>query len=260
MPSRRGREIRLVDLATHTSGLPGSPPGLLRRALRHWSDPYTGFAAEDVLRGLGRTRLRRTPGSGRARYSNFGAALLGQALSAAANADFDALVTERICRPLGMDSTLRHVEHLAPPRRAQGHSWRGRPVPAWTVDGMPGAGGQRSTVEDMLRFASAELGEPSTANTLALSAAIRATQQPRATMARRVEVGLGWLISPLADDGPTLYWHNGGTGGFRSMLGVVPDRGLAVVVLCNTARGVERLAFSILRACTRLAEEEALPT
>ncbi len=39
VPMRDGRPIRLVDLATHRSGLPRLPPGFLLHALRHRDDP-----------------------------------------------------------------------------------------------------------------------------------------------------------------------------------------------------------------------------
>ena len=78
--SRAGAAITLGHLATHTSGLPRLPPGLLRRALRHRSDPYRDITTEDLLSALAAARLRSKPGT-RIWYSNFGAALLGQALS-----------------------------------------------------------------------------------------------------------------------------------------------------------------------------------
>ncbi|MEV0189546.1 serine hydrolase domain-containing protein, partial [Kitasatospora purpeofusca] len=41
---RRGGPIRLIHLATHTSGLPGLPPGLLASAVPSWNrNPYASF-------------------------------------------------------------------------------------------------------------------------------------------------------------------------------------------------------------------------
>ena len=44
-----------------------------------------------------------------------------------------------------------------------------------------------------------------------------------------------------------LSWHNGGTNGFRSFVGVARDRGIAVIVLSNTARSVDRLGLRLLQ-------------
>jgi Beta-lactamase len=48
-------------------------------------------------------------------------------------------------------------------------------------------------------------------------------------------MGFGWLLVRSPGRLGPLLWHNGGTNGFRSFVGV--DRGIAVVVLSNSARG-----------------------
>jgi CubicO group peptidase (beta-lactamase class C family) len=66
-------------------------------------------------------------------------------------------------------------------------------------------------------------------------------------------VGLGWLIArPPGAAGPVL-WHDGGTGGFRSFVGVDREVGTAVVVLANTARSVDRLGLRLLKALASAA-------
>jgi hypothetical protein len=48
-------------------------------------------------------------------------------------------------------------------------------------------------------------------------------QLPGLRVAKRMEVGLGWLLArPPRAAGPVL-WHNGGTGGFRSFVAVVRE-------------------------------------
>jgi hypothetical protein len=47
--------------------------------------------------------------------------------------------------------------------------------------------------------------------------------------------------------GPLLR-HNGGTSGVRSFVGAIRDAGIAVVVLGNTARSVDRLGLRLLKA------------
>jgi len=89
VPSRDGVQITLEHLATHRSGLPPSPVGLLtegRAVLVQGTNPYQEWTPEGVLEALAATRLRRAPGSGRIVYSNLGAGLLGLALVAAAGA------------------------------------------------------------------------------------------------------------------------------------------------------------------------------
>nr|BFE81614.1 hypothetical protein GCM10020093_042150 [Planobispora longispora] len=106
VPSRDGKEITLRHLATHTSGLPRLPKGMLLRALLRPStpDPYAGCTAEFLLGTLAATRLGAVPGR-RFRYSNLGAGLLGLALARRAGTDYETLITREICEPLGMTDT-----------------------------------------------------------------------------------------------------------------------------------------------------------
>ena len=52
--------------------------------------------------------------------------------------------------------------------------------------------------------------------------------------------GLGWQVN--STPGREVIWHNGQTGGFASYMGIQPDSGTAVVVLCNSNRGVSQAA------------------
>jgi serine-type D-Ala-D-Ala carboxypeptidase/endopeptidase len=236
----RGRPITLADLATHTAGLPRLPHGFLLRSVRHRRNPYAWFTADDLYAGLPATRPRREPGA-RPRYSNLGYGLLGHALALRAGRSYEQLVQERICRPLGLADTCVSVPATARDRFAQGHSRRGRPVPHWHLPALAGAGALRSTVADLLVLLRLQLGDGDPA--LARAAAL--TQVPRARH-RGAAVGLGWTRWPLSGTEHELLFHNGGTGGFRSLVAFVPATHTAVVVLSNSTRSVDALGFRIL--------------
>jgi serine-type D-Ala-D-Ala carboxypeptidase/endopeptidase len=244
----RGRPITLCDLATHTSGLPRLPPGLLRRSLRRRHDPYSGFSERDLLAALAKTRLRRPPGK-RPRYSNFGFGLLGYVLARRAGTSYERLVNDRICSPLGLADTTIEVADVARERFADGHSRRGRSVPHWDLGALAGAGGLRSTADDLLGFLDLQFAEPATR----LARAARAAHRIHATR-RKLHQGLGWISLPLLrGEERRLLWHNGGTGGFRSFIGFVPDTGDGVVVLSNSARSVDTIGFRILESIRSLS-------
>jgi serine-type D-Ala-D-Ala carboxypeptidase/endopeptidase len=243
--SGRGARITLGQLASHTSGLPRLPKGLRRQARRHRSDPYREFTSADLLAALAAARPRPEPGS-KVRYSNFGAALLGEALSQQAGLPFDRLMAERVACPLHLCDTVVHPRPDQWHRQAVGHSRSRRPVPDWDLGAMPGAGALYSTVHDLLAFLRAHLEPQSTA----LPEALRLVQQPRATVNRWLQVGLGWHMSPVRGTGRTSLWHNGGTGGFASYVALLPDARAGVVVLTNTARPVDRLGVRLLQHLT----------
>lgn len=237
----RGRPIVLADLAAHAAGLPRLPPGVLRQGLHQRDNPYAAFSDDDVARALERVRLRSEPGS-RVRYSNFGAGVLGQALARRARTPYDDLVRSRVCVPLGLVDTgvRRSADQLA--RRAVGHDRRGRAVPDWDMAGLPGMGALHSTSTDLARFLAAQL-DPSSS---LLEDAIRLAQQPRLAAGRLGHQALGWMVSPLPRTDRRMHWHNGGTGGAFSFVGLEPRAGVAMVALTNTARPVDATAVSLL--------------
>lgn len=241
----RSRPITLCDLATQTSGLPRLPPGLFRRSLRRRHDPYASFSERDLLNAVAETRLNSPPGE-RSRYSNFGFGLLGYVLARRSGMSYEELVRHRICTPLDLADTGIEVADDAHERFADGHNRRTRSVPHWHLGALAGAGGLRSTVNDLLRF----LGLQLAALASPLARAARATHRSRATRGR-LQQGLGWVSLPLRGDTRRMLWHNGGTGGFRSFLGFVPDTHVGVVVLSNSSRSVDAIGFRLLESISR---------
>ncbi|SCL14384.1 CubicO group peptidase, beta-lactamase class C family [Micromonospora nigra] len=255
VPSRGGREITLRHLATHTSGLPRLPAGV-----RWWAapwrtppDPYAGYTADVVLAGLAHTGLRATPGD-RCRYSNLGAGLLGLALATRTGTDYETLVAADVCQPLGLTDTAITLDAARQARLAQGHTGRRRPVPPWHLAALAGAGGLRSTAADLVTFLHAQL-DATTEGTRQTAAgptadAIRLSREITHPINRWTWTTLGWMglrLHPRFGSAHQ-FWHNGGTGGFRSWIGLIPDRRAAVAVLTNTAHAPDTHAFDLLRA------------
>lgn len=257
----RGTDITLTHLATHTSGLPRLPPGLLRSGIRRLpTNPYAGFTRADVLRALARTRLRARPGT-RVRYSNFGVGLLGHALCGAAGGlPYEHLLAARVLRPLGLHDTSAIAD--PPPGGTQvtgyGH---GRPRPPFDIPGLPGAGAVRSSARDLLTVAEALispgnaevtdvtgvgvtgiLGPGSAAFPGVLSAPLRTALEdvtrPRLVLPRTTsQLALVWNIR-LRADGSGLYHHSGGTRGCTAFVAFSPRHDTALVALANCAPGL----------------------
>lgn len=233
--------ITLAQLASHSSGLPRLPPGVLLRGLRQRSDPYRGFGPEDLLAAYARARSGARPGR-RVAYSNFGVAVLGAALARHAGTSWEQLVADEVTGPLGLRDTVAAVRPDQQDRRAAGHSRRGRPVPDWDLAAVAPAGGLWSSADDVLAFVRAHL-DPGDGP---LSGALRLVQQPQARAGRWLQVCSGWMLTPLRGSDHPVWWHNGGTGGFASFVGFQPDLGTGVVVLSSTARSVDRAGMSLL--------------
>ncbi|MFD9857687.1 serine hydrolase domain-containing protein [Streptomyces alboflavus] len=233
-PHLRGAPITLLHLATHTSGLPRLPPGLLRSGAAHWfSNPYAAFSATDLRAALARTRPRAAPGT-RVRYSNLGVGLLGALLTHAAHgpgASFAPLLADRVLDPLGLTSTSCAADQP----QATGH-WHGRERPTWQIPALPGAGAGRSSARDLLSCLDALL-DPAAAPAAVpatLRTALADVTTPRIALPRTGRrIALIWNIRPR----PThdLYHHSGGTRGFTAFAGFSPRKHVALVALANTS-------------------------
>jgi CubicO group peptidase (beta-lactamase class C family) len=245
----RGRPITLVDLATHTSGLPRLPPGFLLDAFRHRDDPYARLGPQEVFEALGRTRPKRRPGE-RFRYSNFGTGLLGLALAHAAGVEYSALVRDRITTPLALRDTVIELDDDQRRRLAAGTKRGGRASGLWAFQGLAGAGALRSTVADLLTFVRAQMGTlPDVPSELA--SAIRSTHQERARGGRLtpgMRIGLGWILLGIGRQKLQIFMHDGGTGGYRSIAGWDAAGRHGVVVLSANVRSVDRIGAGLMLA------------
>ncbi|MBW4716426.1 serine hydrolase domain-containing protein [Saccharothrix obliqua] len=220
------RGITLERLATHTSGLPRLPPGLLRTAVPSPLNPYQSFSAAQVLNALRHTDSR--PPDGKVRYSNFGVGLLGHALSAATTTRYETLLADRVLTPLGLADT-----DCSPTDQATGH-YHHRPTPPWRMPGMPAAGALRSTAPDLLRHLTAYLTPTSTP----LATSLADSTRPRVPLPGKEDDHLCLFWNRRHRPGRTMIFHGGATRGFTSFAGYSPESRTALVALTNTAPGL----------------------
>ncbi len=238
VPSWEGREITLLDLATHHSGLP-------RLAGNHMpadmSNPYADYTVETMYEFLSTHELRREPGT-EFEYSNLGMGLLGHALGRAAGTTYRELLRERILEPLGMERTGYALEGELGEWMTTGHDENGEVTSFWFgTDAIDGAGGLRSSVEDMLVYLEANIGPPETD----LERAMRDAQQVRKRIDDDQGIGLGWAVRE--HEGRTLLVHGGGTGGFSTMIGFDPEKGVGFIRLTNTGEFPDDIGLDFLR-------------
>jgi D-alanyl-D-alanine-carboxypeptidase/D-alanyl-D-alanine-endopeptidase len=216
--------ITLVQLSTHTSGLPRLPDNMgWLSALS--KDPYKSYDSKDALKFLAKAELPHAPPFPSS-YSNYAVGLLGELLSGIHHKSYADLVAEKITTPLGMKDTMvvpgKAQQHrLAPPYDA------GTASKSWTFQAMAGAGALRSTAADLVTFGKALLEPDKTP----LAAAIKGMMEVHAPYESH-QIGLGIMIDQL--DGHREYSHSGGTGGYRSAFQVIPDLKIVRVALVNT--------------------------
>src|SRR5437867_1482737 len=90
VPTHNGKEMTLLDLAAHTSGLPRDPNNLTpTRGLPE--NAFADYSAERLYGFLRGFTLSRDPGA-QFEYSNVGMALLGHVLACKAGTNYESLV------------------------------------------------------------------------------------------------------------------------------------------------------------------------
>ena len=247
VPQYEGKKITLEHLATHSSGLPRMPDNF------HPADPtnpYQDYTVEHMYAFLVGCKLTSEPGSS-SEYTNLGVGLLGHSLSLAAKTDYESLVIQKICEPLGMESTRITLSDELDIRLAPGHGYGCQVVKNWDIPTFAGAGALRSTVNDMLKFLTANMGLSENR----LASAMEMTHRARMNMEGENKIGLGWITSYRYD--AEIKWHNGGTGGYHSFIGFRKDKAIGVVVLANanhTNLDIDEIGLHILEEKYQLKE------
>lgn len=236
LATRKDRAIQLKDLANHTSSLPRLPGNI---DLRNLDDPYAGYDDAQLFAFL--NEFKPTWDIGRVyEYSNLGMGLLGELLARKDGKTYEAMIRDRICKPLGMNDTVIRLSDAQRRRLASGYA-AGRGVPHWTFDALAGCGALHSTLHDMLIFIRAQAGIDKSP----LFSAMMKTHEGRVfTPIRDTSVAMGWHVTQRK--GPEFLWHNGGTGGFHCFCGFVPSTKTGVVVLANSADSIDDIGMHLL--------------
>jgi CubicO group peptidase (beta-lactamase class C family) len=225
--------VSLESIAMQRSGLPAQKPwsgwgegisGILANYVR--ADPYRASPAE-IVASLDRVEV----GKKEPEYSNFGFAVLGQALAEVTGQDYAELVRTRITEPLGMDDTFVPD---SPEGLSHGFTASGLPAAPWTLGGHAPAGAIRSSAHDMSIWLRAVRDGTAPGAEAA---------QPRTDFDDSDRIGWAWFTTKHRS--PNLTWHNGGTGGYRSFLGFSAETGHGVIVLNDSANSVDAAAALI---------------
>lgn len=248
VPERNGR-ITLQHLAMHVSGLPRMPTNFRPR---DQGDVYADYSVEALYKFLSGYELQRDVGS-RFEYSNLGMGLLGHILARRAGMNFEELVRARITGPLGLASTSVALSASMQDRLTPGHDERLDRVPNWHLSSLAGAGGLRSSTNDLLGLLAAQLGFEESPLAEAM-AATRSVRGPRGGGPRSGrQMALGWMVSHIGDK--EILWHDGETAGYATFMGIDLKSRLGVVVLSNTSISLDDVGFHLLSGTYPLAKQ-----
>ena len=240
-------EMTIRDLLTHRSGM-----GLGEGDLLFW--PHTTFTRDEIIYKL---RFMKPASSFRSKYAydNLMYIAAGQIIPAVTGKPWEEYVTEKILKPLGMNTTTLSNAHFpAGADIAWPHSKIGgplRPIDFVELDNAAPAGSINSSVAEMSRWLLLQLNrgkfpgsdrrlfseqrsqEMWSAHTI-LPVRERAGAQSELSP-KFAAYGLGWGLRDYR--GRKLVGHTGGVAGFVSRVMLVPEENLGVVILTNAEEG-----------------------
>jgi D-alanyl-D-alanine-carboxypeptidase/D-alanyl-D-alanine-endopeptidase len=239
LPHSNGLSMTLVDLATHTAGLPFMPDNLAALL----ESPAARYSKTDLY-GFIASRPASADTGSRWAYSNLDYWLLQEVIAARAGSDFAQVLQSRVLTPLGLRNTAATWSPQLKAQAAAGHDAVLQPAPDIAslpvFNLMPGAGGMVSTANDLLKFLSVVMGYED-AKLAPSMAALLQTRRP----AGGHEQALGWWVMGTGED--ALVFHDGGSFGFSSSLAWQPQRRVGVVVLSNQTTGAGGIARHLLQ-------------
>lgn len=241
-PTRNGEEIKLINLANHTSSLPRMPNNFTRV---NPQNPYASLSFEQVYDFIDSYELPYDIGTNWL-YSNLGMGLLGNILADKNNTGYEGLVMDIITKPLGMKDTRIALMPDMEKRLAKGHSM-GDEVENWDIPALTGCGALRSTAVDMIKYLKANMGLEENE----LYPAMELSHKSTGSGTGNVTMGLGWLIMDV--EGEEIIWHDGGTGGYMSFMGFNKSCSMGVVVLTNSTGFPDDIGFHLLNPKSPLA-------
>ncbi|MES2018977.1 MAG: serine hydrolase [Pseudomonadota bacterium] len=258
--SRDARKITLLQLVTHTSGLPRQPftPQTLRYFVEYLftgNSFYRHFDRDYLLNYMASFKHE---GAIKPQYSNIGYGLLGYILETHSGKTMDTLVHEKMLTPLHLDSTGYAPKQMAGyAERARGHAGdqpkfirRGQPVPDWQfTDIMSGSAALYSNASDLLGYARAHLYPSGDA---VLDGALRETLKVR--YEQPVEAAASaWIVDQI--DGRKITYQIGLVAGYTAYLGMDVANKTTVVVLQNNFNWTNRIGHRLLLRMARATDE-----
>jgi CubicO group peptidase (beta-lactamase class C family) len=174
-------------------------------------------------------------------YSNSSFALLGRLIEVVTGESYEDATRELLFRPLGMTRSCFSAAEAITHRVAIGHvivDEEPRVARPWAFPrATTPVGGVASTANDLMRYARFHLGDGTTPDGARLLSreSLELMRTPLADADLDRKVGVSWFIRTVG--GVRLQYHGGVAIGQQGVLMLAPERGEAVTVQTNSARG-----------------------
>lgn len=231
-----GRPITLLDLATHSAGLPRELPNPDTKIT---NNPFEAFDRDYYWKWMSSNQPAYAPGTTTI-YSNLGYGLLGDALAKAGGADYSTVLANEVLKPAGLTDTTNVLSDEQKKRLMTGLDPLDKPDANSPVpDIMYASAGIYTSAEDMVRWMRWHLDGASQLREDALLDHTLWLPYDGLKHVVGTEVtagdgmGLGWVATLPSNQTPFLLGKSGGLGGFMSYVVLSPNRKLGIFVVAS---------------------------
>jgi CubicO group peptidase (beta-lactamase class C family) len=233
----------LINLANHSSGFLSRDSNFDANidSLRNY---YRGFDENRIEQTLKNLSLYRDETYNKYSYSNYGFGLLGNVLARHYSTRFEELLRLRVFEKYQMDKSFTSIQDVDC-NLVVGLDKNGDETPSWDMGSLIAAGGVFSTVDDLSKYVLAHFNKD--------NQELNLMRQPTLKVDSSMEVGLGIHIVKGVNNS-TVYWHNGGGGGYKSAMEFDIETKSGVIILSNVSF-FNPNHWDIDRICTSLMNE-----
>ena len=244
--------VTVEQLLEHRGGVPGAPPAAAWK--RAWEQHGTPTQQRrEFIQAVLSQRPEAPPGT-KMIYSNQGYAIVGAMLEKVTRTPWETLITQRLFKPLRMDSagfgppgTIGAVD------QPWGHTRQsGIPVPL-QADNPPAiapAGRVHCSLDDLARFTILHLQTSQPNGLLKPATIVRLHTPPNGG-----DYACGWVVLKRGWAGGTALMHNGSNTMWYVVMWLAPEKDFSVVVGTNIAgpdaeQGCDEVASLMVRKWT----------
>ena len=253
------KNITLLELATHLSGLPREPLTLesLSLAVKYQftgDNIYTYINKDYMYDYLSDITVNKRVDN-EAIYSNIGMGLLGHIITLKMNKSLEELLVEYIFEPLNMKNTTFYLNKKQTEMLSEGHVGdfpifmrKHKPLENWNFSiFMQATGGLYSNAEDLIKYLQANLGESNTRLDDIFKKAHKIM-----TKDSDLYYTLGWQVQYIPQYDTNIYYKYGVIAGFSCYIGMELNNKIAIVVLKNNFNWEDRIGHQMLLNMTLL--------